>query len=265
MKYFVTLSVLALLAGNFMLCCKKESPNKEMLDSPNKKIVVNDLALLNAIEGHENKKALEIIEKGIDFSKNRYTFHAAKTGNAVVLKELLSRGASIEKDNTNNYTYLMALAQGGLLEEIKKHLEKVSLLELNEKTIQGISAIELAMKNNHPEIVRLLVEKGAQVNDELLFLCTDDKVSCKYIIENNKMDVNVANERGNTPLFLAVSKGDVEATRLLIKKKADKNKRNKDGKNVMDILSDRCSYKGSIISTEINKENCEAIKEILAK
>lgn len=235
---------------------------KEKLAEP--KYLENDSQLFNLIEGKDNEKAINIIDKGIDLTKNKYAFHAAKTGNTEVLHYLLSKGASVEKDDINNYTFLMALVQGGLFEEVQKYIDKMSLYELNAKTTHGISLLNLAMQNNYYEIVKILVDKGISVEKEHLFLCSNSSKACEYILEKESLDLNVTNEKGATPLIIAVSSGNVESVAILLKRGADKNKKTINGETARDILEKRCAFKGEIVGANINEKTCESIEKLLS-
>jgi ankyrin repeat protein len=59
----------------------------------------------------------------------------------------------------------MLHAEEGNLFEVKKYLENPpSEIDLESKNENGFSALALAVKNNHLEVVQYLIQKGSNVN-----------------------------------------------------------------------------------------------------
>jgi len=122
--------------------------------------------------------------------------------------------------------------------ELKKYCSKeIKDINLNE-TIPDfdVTPLTFACKNNNENIVRWLIENGADVNKEnkdgntsLIEACYygNDNI-IKLLIENGA-DVNKENKYNNTPLIKACEKGYENIVRLLIENGADVNKENKHG------------------------------------
>ncbi|GAI46299.1 unnamed protein product, partial [marine sediment metagenome] len=184
-----------------------------------------------------NKDVVELlIAKGADVNTKGsagYTslLYAAQSGHSEIAKLLIAKGADIEAKadmgvaplmvavlyNHNDIaemliakgaekTIYVASAQGDA-ESVKAFLKKdpnlISALAAN----TGLSALHWAAYQGHLDVIKLLIENGADVN-----------VRCT----NEDKTIN-----GITPLFWAISRGHENAAELLINKGADVNARNK--------------------------------------
>ncbi|KAH0525986.1 hypothetical protein TsFJ059_009372 [Trichoderma semiorbis] len=91
-----------------------------------------------------------------------------------------------------------------------------------------ITPLISAVINKSMELVKLLVENGADVNQPLDNECTpvymatfnDDIEMVRYLLSHNA-DPNIARSNGITPLWLAAQQGYSEVARLLAEAKAD--------------------------------------------
>ena len=85
-----------------------------------------------------------------------------------------------------------------------------------------------------PEVARLLIDKGAEVDKAkddgatpLLIACWNGHLDVVGLLLDKGADVDKATDRGVTPLFIACESGKFEVARMLIEAGADVEKGNK--------------------------------------
>ncbi|MBK8397606.1 MAG: ankyrin repeat domain-containing protein [Leptospiraceae bacterium] len=132
---------------------------------------------------------------------------------------------------------LEAAIQAGDLEDTKKAIADKADLEAELQ--KNITPLELAIKKNKLDIVKLLIEKGANVNPTkaesgytpLHVAAINNRLEiAKYIIEKGS-NINAQTKFGTTPLHHAAEKGSYEVAQLLIEKGADLNLSDKKGQS----------------------------------
>jgi len=134
-------------------------------------------------------------------------------------------------DKLSNYTVISKSCKNGYTECMKVFLEKSVLLErgvnVNAKDIFENTPLILASRNGQIEVVKLLIEKGADVNakysDEnalILALKNGHTEVGKLLIEKG-VEVNEKMRDGNTTLFLALERGYIEVVKLLFDRGAE--------------------------------------------
>jgi len=145
--------------------------------------------------------------------------HAIGDGHAEIAKVLLAKGAT-SKGNykteaellsaTRNYALLRA-AYTNNLSEVKNVLAAGA--DPNYRNQHGSTPLMLAIENSYGrnEVALLLIEKGA--------------------------DLNLTNEDGETALIVAISHNDLEATKMLLDRKASLSPRNKKQQSALHLAS----------------------------
>ncbi len=179
------------------------------------------------------------------------------TGSLEVVKLLLDRGADINAKNNSGGTALMVasgktffwptetFAQTGrkalVVGSGKGHLEVVKLLldrgaDVNAKAKDGDTALMSAAGKGHPEIVERLFNSGADINAKrtdgftpLMVASSNGRLEILKLLLGKGADVNAKSENGFTPLMVASSNGRLEILKLLLDKGADVNAKAKDG------------------------------------
>lgn len=137
-------------------------------------------ALLSAVTANDLDMVRLFIEKGVDVNAadalgNTPLQFAASNGNLVMVKLLLSKGAAVDAATTgatkvrkgpvalNHLTALMFAAPYGTPELLRTLIDAGA--EVNGRDIRDMTPLMLAVSSEtqNPEVVRLLLEKGADV------------------------------------------------------------------------------------------------------
>uniref|UniRef100_A0A8B9YTM7 Ankyrin repeat domain-containing protein 17 n=1 Tax=Bos mutus grunniens TaxID=30521 RepID=A0A8B9YTM7_BOSMU len=162
--------------------------------------------------------------------------YACAGGYVDVVKVLLESGASIEDHNENGHTPLMEAGSAG-------HVEVARLLLLENGA--GInthsnefkeSALTLACYKGHLEMVRFLLEAGAdqehktdEMHTALMEACMDGHVEVARLLLDSGAQVNMPADSFESPLTLAACGGHVELAALLIERGASLEEVNDEG------------------------------------
>jgi ankyrin repeat protein len=192
-------------------------------------------------------------------SRETGLIYAAWWGQNEVAKYLVEQGSNIEaKEDNHSFNSLMFAVMGSNLSLVKYLIEKGAVVNATDK--DGYTSLNIAvcrygtdkmgkdgvastsLKKKQLEIIKYLIEKGADVNQpERFFGCTplhgavmfhSDLV--KVLIAANA-NVNVKNEQGMSPLAYAFSiRPNIESIKLLIEAGADVNSVDQFGSTVLD-------------------------------
>ena len=108
----------------------------------------------------------------------------------------------------------------------------------------GFTPLGLASFFGHPDTVKLLIEKGADVNQPFRnawqvqplhsAVASRSLETVTYLLEQGA-DINAAQQHGFTPLHTAAQHGDADMIKLLLEHKADINAVTNAGETAMDI------------------------------
>ncbi len=160
---------------------------------------------------------------------------AATLNNEVAVDELLALGADVNKANafTKDTPLIRSLSYGS--PEISQRLV-LSGANLNVKNNYGQSPLYIALEKKQPELIDLFLSSGVEegLNTNYLFRAVAKKNPLGVLaMLKGGVDGNVANEKGNTPLIIASSLGDVESVHYLLTYRVDLNAANKDGNTAL--------------------------------
>jgi ankyrin repeat protein len=212
-----------------------------------------------------------LLDKGADIGAKDHSgstalMAAAVDGRAEVVKLLKARGA---KDA------LIVAAMLGDRESVQRFIESGS--DLNEKVGDGWTPLRGAAARGHVEVVKLLLDKGAEIDSEkrhgyLTTLKHTAPIELKDVAQLNldKGPVVIVNDTdGLTALHRAALSGHAGVLNLLLDRGADANEKNADGVtafewaswhnnvNVRKILKER-GAKQTLITASIIGDTDEA-------
>lgn len=141
-------------------------------------------------------------------------FEASVLGKLEQVKNLVSHDASLVNSySPDGFTPLALAAYLGQKEVTEYLILKAASVNAMAKNATGFTALTGAIANNHTEISKILVKKGA--------------------------DVNHRYEGGVSPLMEASMNGNIELVNFLLENGADPNAKTKDGKNPISFAREK--------------------------
>jgi len=173
---------------------------------------------------------------------------AAEVANTDILKVLLEVGANVESPNADGMTALLAVSRTGNVEAAKLLLDHGAAVDAKEK-FGGQTPLMWASARRHPEMMQLLISKGADVNaastdrnyqrhiqaegrpksldagglTPLLYAARENCRTCVDVLLKNKADIDLPDPDGATPLLVAIMNANWDLARQLIEAGADVN------------------------------------------
>lgn len=132
------------------------------------------------------------------------------------------------------YTPLIVAAMNGhydvvhiLLTQLKPNLEKEGRVKFDGHLIEGAPALWVAAGAGHLNIVKLLIEHGADINHHTKNVSTPVRAACfdgrldiiRYLVDHGA-DINLANGYNNTCLMISSYKGHADVVEYLLENDA---------------------------------------------
>ena len=185
-----------------------------------------------------------LIRSGADATRaNRYgvtpIFLACANGNVGMMRLLLDAGADANTPDPAGETPLMSAARVGNADAVSLLLERGAVLDATDPEFQQ-TALMVAVRENHPAVVKLLIDRKADVNAR-----TRTGRTPAWVLPNSVPGfghgIGIVRgglpERGSrylipggmTPLLYAARDGRLESARLLVAAGADVNQTDPNG------------------------------------
>lgn len=190
---------------------------------------------------------------------NRYgitpLYLACLSGNASIVERLLKAGADVNTPSSEGETPLMTVARSGNVEAAKVLLAHGADVYARE-TWHRQTALMYAAGESHPEMMRLLIEHGALVNDQdgiqkwerqvtaeprekwlptgqltpMLFAARQGCVECVQVLAEHGAELNATDRDGITPMISAIINGHYDVAAYLLDRGANPNLADKTGR-----------------------------------
>ncbi len=160
-------------------------------------------------------------------------FVAIKEGNSETAKQLIKKGAEINRQGNNDFTPLMSASEHGRKEIVEILLANGADINANDE--YGKTALLLAIDKGHKDIALFLLEKGANVNAAVVPLphrgmppliqaikAGQIDVAQSLLLRGANPNVSIGNvlDGDHTALSLALENGQREISKLLVLKGA---------------------------------------------
>ncbi len=178
-----------------------------------------------AIDQRHDSVAVYLQQTQLDL--NKQLLFAVRGNDFNKVKDLVSKGASVDTKDSDGWTLLHHTARRGYLEVAEFLIEKGA--DINAEDKYGKKPIQRAAEDNNKNIITLLLSKGVNIND------TD--------------------KNGRTSLYWASYNGNLDAVKYLISQGASIQAGDKGGKTPLDIARDK-GYNNIVnyLEEELNKE-----------
>jgi ankyrin repeat protein len=173
---------------------------------------------------------------------------AAEVGSTEMLKVLLEAGADPDSPDPDGMTALQAVARTGNVDAARLLVAEGAKVDAKE-TWGGQTALMWASARRHPDMMRFLISKGADVNaasidrnyqrhiqaegrpksldsgglTPLLYAARENCLACVEVLLESKADINLPDPDGVTPLHVAIMNANWDLAKRLIDAGADVN------------------------------------------
>ena len=238
------------VASGFSRTAEKGASRKSDV---NRRDVDGSTPLQWAVYKNDVTEARRLLRAGADVSlANNYGATpmslAAEVGNTDMLKLLLEVGANADSPNADGQTALQAVARTGKVDAAQVLLDHHAAVDAREKW-GGQTALMWASARRHPEMMQLLIARGADVNARsidrdyqrhvtaegrpksldsggltpLLYAARENCTACVDVLLKNKADIDLPDPDGVSPLLLAIMNANWDLAKQLIAAGADVN------------------------------------------
>ena len=147
---------------------------------------------------------------------------ASISGKPAVVKMLVEAGAGVRVTDNQGLTCLALASCFGRTETVR-YLAGLKEVDVNYLGDEGFTALHWAGQKNHPEVVQVLIDAGAdiEVKDEegyspLLRVSKSGALNVVKMLVEAGADVCVTDNKGRTCLIFAAHKGHTETVRYLV-------------------------------------------------
>ncbi len=185
---------------------------------------------------------------------------AVQYGHMPIVKLLLENNAKL--DDVDNYH-----GNSILCHAIHFNQENIALMlidyncDYTQMNNYGNTPLHMACLNNQKKLVKRLISLNVDVNavnnnaaTPLLLCCEKkNKIIASYLLEFDGIKIDTCDINGETPLMIAIRKGEIELIELLLSHGSNCNHLTKNGRNCLHI------------SCSLNRESTEVVRALLQR
>jgi uncharacterized protein len=165
-------------------------------------------------------------------------FVAIKRDDASTINNLLQRGFDVNTPNPGGQTALLLALQEPSLKVVAALLAWPQT-QVESRNAADESPLMLASLKGLTDVVRQLVEKGADVNKPgwapLHYAATHGHLDIMALLLENHAYIDASSPNGSTPLMMAALYGTPSAVKLLLEAGADPDLKNTQGLTAIDF------------------------------
>jgi ankyrin repeat protein len=213
---------------------------------------------------------------------------AADTANTELIRLLLKAGADPESPNADGETALHLVARSGNVEAAKLLLKAGAKVDSVEQ-FGGQTPLMWAAARRHPQMVELLLSKGADVNARgavrdyqrvataesraaprdrggftpLMYAARDNCGECVEVLLKHKADVNLSDPSFVVPLSIAMMNDNWDIAKRLIEAGADVNQWDMNGNSPLQVAIENMKGSGSRNPLDQDKPNAATGRDLI--
>lgn len=196
----------------------------------------------NGVEVFQYLEGLKISPTAINAKgENALHYVVKKPGQAALVQYFISKGADANLQDKEGNTPFMNAAASGDVSTVSMLLPTVK--NINLKNVEGASALALAVKSNAAEVVKVLLDKNADINfidskgNNLVYYLfagygprQADAFNAKMeLLQNKKLNFAAPQKDGNTVYHLAVAANSLPLVERINGVGVDINAKNAEG------------------------------------
>jgi ankyrin repeat protein len=203
-----------------------------------------DLRLVTAAAEQDGAAVRALLKQGVDVNAARADgvtalLWAAHWNDLETVNLLLGAGASVNAADDHGVTALARAAENASEAMVAKLL--AAKADANGTQTNGLTPLMIAAKTGNAQVVRLLLGHGANVNattkesrvSALMFAVAEPHPEVVKALIEGGADVRLSSTKGYTPLMYAARNGDIEMARTLIAAGVSVNDLASDGTHVL--------------------------------